>query len=291
MAIHWGVDSFNPATSTPWGGTRQLWDLVVAGFPNAPEFWGRYLNGLGRSNLSKSEVQFLLGYNCRILPIFKIDDTPTGLQDIQRTDGETGLVFGARDASRAIQVAAAAGLTNPGFYIYVDMEWWMKPSADWLMGWFTGMDAQGFGGGVYCSPTSGFFTPGYCAFVSQYSLQQIQLTNGRMLWANSPQNKNICPVHPQSTSCSKDLSQVSFQPDNPPCDASASAIWQIAANCLNASGIPPPRFGGLVDQDLCNDDGWNGMYQPPSSGGPSQGDPSDGDSSPTDQSTQDDDWG
>jgi hypothetical protein len=260
--LFWGVDTFNRADQPVAGtGGKTLYDHVVEKFKplrpggKGPDFWGRYI---GAANpLTPPEADFLLKKGCRILVIYnranfgKFKDPHTKAPVGTRSDGE-----GA--AGDAIKIAAGLGMPR-GAFIFADIEWWMQPSKDWLVGWCSTMLRSQYGGagGFYCNTDS--------PRVSRFSEEFQKVFQGEInpktgaiippppflphfcrLYAQQPNNKG-CQVIPAKYEPVK----LTWFPHDP-------CLWQYATKC----DIPPGKEQGLYDLDLADELGWQSLWVP-----------------------------
>ena len=251
MAIHWGVDSYNRADAKVQGtGGKTLFDHVVDKFKNhparknkkSPDFWGRYI---GAANpLTKQEAQFLLQKDCRILVIYNkpgVLNNKTKKPVGTRTDGENA----ANDA-----IAAAKKLKIPGkIFLYANIEHWMRPSKDWILGWCLTMYRSQYAGagGFYCNTWDlSHFSIEYKKALKKETTPKI-LPHHCQLYAQGP-HKSGCQGIPSNYT----PQQMTGQPQ--------PAVWQYAINCEKQK--VGGKEIGLYDLDLANDSGFNRMWKP-----------------------------
>ena len=222
--LHWGVDSAGRASS--------LFD-TIAQADGAPQFWGRYIGG--SFALTSQEANFVFTHShgtCRILVIYN---------GAKPSIVATSFAAGVQDATNAINAAKALGVpTNQGIVIYADIEASWKPSAAWILGWWSTMKASVYGneGGFYCNP-GGNFSNGLCAAINDPSNRD---SHGQPLY-----RPVLYSSEPENVPCSFDRSF--FRPGFPLCcTADSVRIWQYHETC------------GSVDMDLATEVGYATMW-------------------------------
>jgi hypothetical protein len=239
MNIWWGVDSLIPANYilNNLKDKPTVYQYVVDKMERAPDFWGRYIVGTQEQRLLREEADFLLARDCRILPIFNQAHVSAGLE------------MGREDARKALK--AASDLSIPaGVWIYADIEPGWKPTRDWIRGWWDGMYNSMYGGcgGLYCNshPINTYFTYPYGEALKMEPTSRNILFNS-YLWAQTP-----------AKGCSSKPSSMQFTPDSPKSHLGGARVWQYATKCLVGAMKPGKE---LVDMDLANDTGYDGMWK------------------------------
>lgn len=288
----WGVDSLTPASHVV--GIKKkltLFDVVVEHAGRIPAFWGRYLNGHGKSNLSKLEAKFIFtasGGATRILPIYLPARASVGGSYQQ----------GATDATRACTLASNLGVPA-GVFLWADIEPDWLTSENWLRGWWETMFRSMYGGrgGIYEDPRESngvsFAWPYYNALVEgsdwrDYGQPSTQTSASAPTSAASSDTYHNSsrqpPPEPPHTKFHRqappmpavdipaarrllwsqrpvkvgveDLKTVpEFKPTIPKRVKNTTVIWQYAINCMKLGGKL-----GLVDLDLANQEGLETMW-------------------------------
>ena len=289
--VFWGVDSLTPASSVVVAaGKKTLFDVVVERSGRVPAFWGRYLNGHGKSNLSKAEAQFIFresGGATRILPIYVPAKASVSGNRQQ----------GTIDANRACAIAANLNIP-PGVFLWGDIEPDWLTSVGWLRGWWEAMFRSMYGGrgGLYEDPRESngmsFAWPYFDALVEgsdwrdygQYSSQSTspgahapgtQDTYHQSTRQEKPApapkfHRGPPPTPPMDIPAARrllwsqrpvkvgleDLKTVpEFKPTIPKRVQNTTVLWQYAIDCMKLGG----RIG-KVDLDLANAEGLETMW-------------------------------
>lgn len=206
----WGVDSAG-ATNTG------LYDSIKQKAGQAPSFWGRYIGGLYA--LSVSEANYLHSKSCHILVLYN-GATPSSVSG--------GYASGQNDAHNAINAANAIGVSN-GTAIYVDIEASWSPSQAWIQGWADTMNSSRFNFGFYADTLLSAFNSPYCNAINA----DHTVTVG-FVYASEPE-----------PGCTSAGSAPGYNPARPPCNSSATHLWQYAEGC----------YGGTADEDEADSTG------------------------------------
>jgi hypothetical protein len=255
MGAHWGVDSVTPANRQVGG--RYFFDIVADRCRTAPEFWGRYLNTYSYA-LTVAEKNFLLCRKCRILLVY---NGPSRSPLV----GAGSHAAGRNSATAAIALAQGLGISDSRVRLYADLEGW-PTSAEWFRGWCEVMAASPYAGlgGIYGNASAHWSWPAnatagaqnavdarFNALVSDIVAGRTSKTLDLHFWSTRPclaQNHPLPPVNR--------IIPPTFRPSPPPPTGfrfTRTVLWQYR---LNVTGIT----GGLVDLDLCNDQGLEGTF-------------------------------
>lgn len=163
QALHWGVDSAEPATP-------ELYNCVVENY-GKPQFWGRYLRTIpGMSTgITFTEVSFLHAKGVKILPIYNNFKHAVGY-----SSGQTS----ARDA---IRLAQSRGIPK-NTVIFANIEAFFEVNAGWIRGWVDTVYPSGYRPGMYVNPSHGGFNAAYCAAAADDN----RIKNQAILWSSAP---------------------------------------------------------------------------------------------------------
>jgi len=286
--LYWGVDS-SRSVHQPSGSSRQtlfqrmnrwLSGINQGRRPQLPHFWGRYLSSTGQSHtratpLTRDEITHILqesNQQCRILLIY-VDASPGDMQTGGRQSGE--------QHAQLASILASGVLPHHGVgtCIYLDIEPGWCPTADWLVGWWQGIERTPYVSGVYCnlSHQNHALLQAYCEALRRPEVAQ--LTKTRYIWAPQPKfitNRNC--RRPRAT----DLNQAGLvypglnaphglpyaygggqcrgavQPQN-----DQVVLWQYWGNCDPVFNYFPPLANpsaGYFDMNLANIRGYGSLW-------------------------------
>jgi len=235
---YWGVDSLLPI-KMKISGAKTLWEVVKEKTGASPSFWGRYIGKHNGDNaLTKDEAAYVgkASPSTRLLLVYN-NVHPGGNK-----------ATGQADAQAAILAANDLGVSD-GVVIYANVEPKDgKVAADWMVGWWTTMSASKFGGrgGIYGNTSStywsSFLGPAYEAAI------KMMPAPGRdpALWAQ----------HPFRDPKAGDAIDFPYMPDSLLAQVGDPVVWQYAINLYKPKGSD----NGLIDMDLANQSGMDGMW-------------------------------
>jgi hypothetical protein len=254
MDPRWGVDSWT-ASNHPVGGDF-FFDIVARATRRTPAFWGRYLNP-HEYGLTSTEIDFLRNRQCKILLVY---NGPARSPLVGRGAHEAG----RNSAAAACNAARGLGITGRHVRLYADLEGW-HTDADWFRGWCEVMAESDYAGlgGIYGNARAAWSWPGSATAGAETAVDQrfsnllADITAGRaskpldlLFWSTRPclaQNQHLPPPHR--------IVPPEFNPSPPPVTPfrfTRTVIWQYR---MNVTGIA----GGLIDLDLCTEQGFEGM--------------------------------
>lgn len=275
--IYWGVDS-SAAAHLP--ARRSLYDRVTQWRGQAPAFWGRYLrdSAVQHTNatpLTQTEVNYIQRQSqnqCRILLIY-VNASPTDM----RTRGNSN---GRWHAERAQELANQA-LPSPGMHncIFLDIEPGWSPSAEWLLGWWQGMEHGSYFSGIYgnFSHQNIPLLNAYCAALRHEDATH--LVKRRYIWASQPKyiRNRDCRRPNRHVLNRTDLGYPGLQSpyglptshDGQSCprgnhpNNEQTVIWQYWGNCVPSR--PAGLFnqhvrGGFFDMNLATQNGYDCLW-------------------------------
>jgi hypothetical protein len=235
---YWGVDSLIPI-NFKIGGAKTLYEVVKEKTGATPSFWGRYIGKHnGKNALSEEEVAYVAKANpsMRLLLVYN-KVRPGGDKATGQADAQVAIL-----AANELKVADSV-------VIYANVEPKDgKVTADWMVGWWTAMNASRFGsrGGIYGNTSSTFWAtflgPAYEAAIKAMP------SPGRdpALWAQ----------HPFRAPKAGDAIDFPYMPDSLPAQMGDPVVWQYAINLFKPQGSE----NGLIDMDLANQSGMDGMW-------------------------------
>jgi hypothetical protein len=181
--IYWGVDSSKTVT-------RDLYNCVLKNF-GKPLFWGRYLTTVedASAGLTREEIVLLHNSGTKVLPIYNNFTSSVGYRG-----GMTSAVDAASSARRL-------GIPK-GVPIFAKVEPFFEVDAEWLRGWYEGIQPRGYLAGYYNDPSEGSFSSAYCKAAQKNE----RIPADTILWSADPDRGttkagNAPRFNPKSPSC------------------------------------------------------------------------------------------
>ena len=225
----WGVDSFNPITSSSYSSVQKAL--------GTPDFWGRYI-GLGAfaDDMKASEVTFAHSKGLAILLVYS-DYNPANVKGY--TTGQTYAITAIKAAQRVLNI-------SQGVAIFVDIEAGETPDAAFLQGWYDRLNSTftysykgiqytyqaGYYKAGYYGNTGSTnpFTLAYCQAVSSEG----QIGTNAFVWTTQP--------NPGRTT---KAAAPAFAPIQPSC-ANQTFAWQYGLAGSQPPNVDTDEIGGIL---------------------------------------------
>ncbi|WP_456272088.1 glycoside hydrolase domain-containing protein [Bacillus sp. AK031] len=163
VKTYWGVDSSKTVT-------RDLYNSVLKNF-GKPLFWGRYLTTVedASEGLTREEIKLLHNSATKVLPIYNNFASSEGYRS------------GMTSAVDAVSSARRLGIPK-GVPIFAKGEQSLEFDAEWLHGWYEGVQSRGYLAGYFNDPSEGNFNSAY----SRAAQNSERIPIDTILWSAVP---------------------------------------------------------------------------------------------------------